>query len=192
MPRIVHIGSILLLAVGVGFGSDQKTPKDSPPPPAPKVKNQPAPKGGTPKAQAKDARLVNPTNVVTRMYRMTPEQREQILEKLPPVQQENFRKQLTWFDGLPKEQQDIQLRRIDRYEQLPPEKKVEVGAMIKAANQLPPGRKAVIRRVLTTLQVMDERQRENMLNRPQFQARFSAEELHIITVLADAWMGPMQ
>jgi len=192
MLRIIHIGSILLLAVGVGLGSDQQTPRDSPPPPASKAKNPASPKGGTPKAQPKFDRLVNPTNVVTRLYRMTPEQRERNLEKLPPALQENFRKHLAWFDGLTKEEQQVQLRRLDRFEQLPPEKKVEVGAMIKAANQLPPGRKLVVRRVLGMLQAMGEQERENTLNRPQFQARFSAEELHIITVLADAYLGPMQ
>jgi hypothetical protein len=39
---------------------------------------------------------------------------------------------------------------------------------------------------------MTDIQREVTLQRPAFQARFSPEELRIITGLADAWMGPVQ
>jgi hypothetical protein len=39
---------------------------------------------------------------------------------------------------------------------------------------------------------MSDQQREATLKRPQFQERFSPEELHIISGLADVWMGQQQ
>jgi hypothetical protein len=195
MNRILEIGGILLLVVGVSFGSKSQGPKDEPPRQPKPAKTAPA-KGGVPKQQPIPkgaARLVNPASIAARLYRMSPEEREHALEKLPTEQaRENARKQLEWFDSLPKEQQAAQLRRLDRFAELTPEKRAEVRGLILEANHLPPARAAAVRQALFRLQQMTDQERENTLHRPAFQARFSPEELRIITGLSDAWMGPGQ
>jgi hypothetical protein len=124
---------------------------------------------------------------------MSPEEREHALEKLPTEQaRENARKSLAWFDSQPKEAQEMQLRRLDRFAQLTPEQRAEVRGLYVEANHLPPARAAAVRQALYRLQQMTDQQREATLARPAFQARFSPEELRIITRLADAWMGPGQ
>ena len=173
----------------------QQGPKE---PPRPASKPAPAkpgpPKGGVPKAIPKGAaRLVNPSNVAARLFRMGPEEREHALEKLPTEQaRENARKLLQWFDSLPRETQELQLRRLDRFARLTPEKRAEVKHMVVEANQLPPARKAAVGRALAQLQQMNDIQREVTLQRPGFQARFSPDELRLIRGLADAWTGPLQ
>jgi hypothetical protein len=193
MNRILEIGGILLLVVGVSFGSKSQG-KDEPPPPPKAAKAAPA-KGGVPKQQPIPkgaARLVNPSPAA-RLFRMSPEEREHALEKLPTEQaRENARRQLEWFDSLPKEQQAAQLRRLDRFAELTPEKRAEVRGLIVEANHLPPQRAAAVRQALFRLQQMTDQERESTLHRPAFQARFSPEELRIITGLSDAWMGPGQ
>lgn len=190
MNRIVEIGGILLLVVGVSFGSRPQGPKDTPPPPAKPAKGgvprqQPIPKGG--------ARLVPPGSIAARLFRMSPEEREHALEKLPNEQaRENARKLLAWFDSQPKETQEMQLRRLDRFAQLTPEQRAEVRGLIAEVNHLPPPRAGAVRQALYRLQQMTEQQREVTLARPAFQARFSPEELRVIRGLADAWMGPAQ
>lgn len=188
------MSSVLLLAVVVSLGNAQKAPKDAPPPPPPKPA-KPPPKTANPKAGVAKAgvpkganRIVNPANVITRLYSMSSDQRERLIEQMQPQQQERVRKNLAWFDSLPKEQQQMQLRRIQRYEQLTPEKKVEVSELVKQANQLPPARRVVVGRALARLQQVSDQERENILHRPAFQAQFSPEELKIINGLADAWM----
>lgn len=145
MRRILQIGSILLLVVGVSYGSYQG-PNDSPQPSTPAPAKPDPGKGGAPKQQPipkGGARLLNPASVAARLFRMTPEQREHALEKLPTEQaRENARKLLKWFDSLPKETQEIQLRRLDHFAQLTPEQRAEVGGLIFEANHLPPGRSA--------------------------------------------------
>jgi hypothetical protein len=188
MKRILQIGGILLLAMGAGYGSDQQA-KDPAPTPA-----KPVVKGGVPKQAPIPpgaARIVNPS-VATRLFRMTPEQREHALEKLPAQQAENVRKDLQWFDSLPKEQQENQLRRLDRFAQLTPEQRAMVRGLIVEANHLPPARAAAVRQALYRLQQMTDEQRESTLRRPLYQAQFSQEEMRIITGLADAWMGPVE
>jgi hypothetical protein len=196
MNRILQIGSILLLVVGASYAGKQKTPQDSPPPSKP-APARPAPaKGGAPRAggiPAGGARLVNPASIASHLFRMSPEEREHALEKLPNEQQrENARKLLAWFDSLPKETQALQLRRLDNVAKLTPEQRAEASRLLVEANHLPPPRAAAVRQALYRLQQMTDQERENTLRRPAFQARFSPEELRIITGLSDAWMGPVQ
>ena len=194
MTRVLQIGGLALLAVSAAVGRGPQPQKAKPaPPPARSVAAKPGqPKGAAPGAAAKGAgRLVNPGNVATRLFRMTPEERDRALEKLPPIQQENARKTLAWFDGLPKEQQANQLRRLEQFAQLPPERKALVRQMVMAANHLPPPRRVAVGQALLRLQGMTDEQRAATLNRPAFQNRFSQEEFRIISGLADAWMGPL-
>jgi hypothetical protein len=198
MSHVLQIGSVLLLAVGVSLASAQKAQEPPPAAKAPKpvAKPAPAPKGGTPKAGTPKAipngaaRVINPTGVATRLFRMTPEQRERALEPLPPERQAAFRKTLEWFDSLPKEQQEMQIHRIERFDALTPEKKAEFRQLLMALDQLPGPRKTLIGRQLYLLQEMPDQQRENTLKRPQFQERFTPEELRILKGLADAWNPP--
>ena len=190
MTRILHVGSILLLVgVGLGFGRDTQA-KDAPPP-----KAAPKPKGGTPKQPIPKgaARLVNPASIAARLFRMSPEERESAIAKLPNEQaRERARKALAWFDSQPKEAQAIQLRRLDRFAQLTPEQRAEVMGLMAEVNNLPPPRATAVRQALYRLQQMTDLQREVTLARPAFQARFSPEEFRVIKGLADAWMGPVQ
>jgi hypothetical protein len=189
MNRAFQMGGFLLLAVATGFAARRQAEPKNPP-----AASKPAqPSGGVPKAPAAKGaqRLVNPGNVATRLFRMTPEERDRALEQLPPQQQENARNTLAWFDGLPKEQQAIQLRRLEHFAELPPARKAEVRQMVTAANQLPPDRKRAVGQALLRLQQLNDQEREAILRRPAFQNRFSLEELKIIIALADAWMGPL-
>ena len=191
MNRILQIGSALLLVgMGMTYGHDSQA-KEPPPPkaaparPAKGVPKQPIPKGA--------ARLVNPASIAARLFRMTPDERERAISNLPNEQQrERARRLLAWFDSLPKPQQDMQLRRMDRFAQLQTEKRAEVMGLMVEVNNFPRQRANAVRQALYRLQQMTDEEREQTLARPAFQARFSAEELHVIRGLADAWMGPVQ
>jgi hypothetical protein len=200
MSRLLQIGSLVLLAAGASFGRKQTTPKPSPQQQnavkaAAKEKSAQPNKGGIPKQPIPKggARMVNPESPAARLYRMTPEERDRVIEKLPnPRQRERVRNELALFDALPKDAQELQLRRLDRFARLSPEKKAEVGALLNEFRELPPPRRVVVQRALYELQQMNDQQRENTLHRPRFQARFSADELRIVNGLADAWMGPIE
>jgi hypothetical protein len=195
MKHMLQIASLLLVFVGVSLGDETQSAKEPPAPapakPAPAKPGSPNP--GTPKQgiQKGEARLLNPGNVAVRLFRMSPEEREHALEKLPSEQaRDNARKLLEWYDSLPKAAQEAQLRRLERFANLPPERKAEVRELIREANQLEGPRRTAVGRALALLQQMPDDQREATLRRPAFRVGFSAEELRIVTGLADAWMGP--
>jgi len=186
------LGAVLLLGAVAGLCQEKPAVKPPPPPP-PRQAAKPAPKnnaanGGVPKAAVQ--RLVNPANPATRLFRMTPEQRERAFEQMNPQQQEQARNLMAWFDNLPKPQQAIQLRRIDHFEQLSPEQRVEVRGLIKEAQDMPEARRALVRQALARLQTMSDADRDRFLSSPAFKSRFSAEEQRVITRLADAWLPP--
>jgi hypothetical protein len=133
-------------------------------------------------------RLMNPTSVAARLMLATPDQRQQILQKLPPGRREQLQRQLQWFDSLSKDEQAIQIRRIERFANLPAENRELVRKQMLALNQLPPGRRLLVRRALQTLQELPERQRANRMQSRAFQLRFTDEERKIITDLCDAWL----
>jgi hypothetical protein len=188
MNRVFEMGAVLLLGAVAGL-CDQKPAAKEPPPPPPRgaVVRKNAANGGVPKVAQ---RLVNPGNPATRLFRMTPEQRERAFEQMNPQQQENARKLVQWFDGLPKEQKVIQLGRLERFEQLPQEQRAEVRGLLKEAQELPADRRALVRQALARLQNLPDADRDRFLNSPAFKARFSAEEQRVITRLADAWLPP--
>ena len=136
-------------------------------------------------------RLTNPANPVARLYRATPDERERALEKLPPAQQERFRQNLQWFDGLPKPQQEFVLKQVDRFSALSPAEQKEVGENLRALNQLPAGRRTAVRTALRKLRGMSEPERQAAMENERFQNRFSPDEQRIIQHLSEV-MTPGQ
>src|SRR5689334_20273468 len=107
MKLALQIGLMLSLAAANGLCDQGGTPRPGfvRPNAAPR---QPLPKAGPP--------LANPISPVVRLYQATPEQRERALEKLPPRQQEQLRKELERFDNLPDEQKQRRIEQAERFE----------------------------------------------------------------------------
>ncbi len=130
-------------------------------------------------------RLANPTTIVQQLMRMTPEQRERALEKLPPFRQAQIREQLQRFDNLPREEQERRLRLGEIFANLPPEKQDLVRRQIQAFNQLPDDRRRQVSAAFQRLRRLPDAERRAVLVRDQFRSRFSATELQMIADLSE-------
>jgi len=130
-------------------------------------------------------RALNPRNIAAQLYQATPEQRDRVIEKLPPARQEQLRKQLEWYDGLPKAQQKRIIESTERVAQLTPEREHEVIQSWRGLQQLPQDRKIAIRQAFNRIQGMTPERREAVFNSDQFKNRFSPEEQKIIRDLCD-------
>jgi Protein of unknown function (DUF3106) len=175
--------AVLLFAAASGV-CDQKGGAKAPPPPRPNPgRAAGAPRGGgNPKP---GPRLTNPRNPIARLYTMAPDQRERVLEKLPPAAQERARKNLEWFDALPKDQQQIVLQRAERLAALPPDRQHAFQQSFRAFQQLPQDRRQALGGALRRLQMMNDAQRTIVLNSDQFRTGFSPEEQKIILDLSE-------
>jgi hypothetical protein len=135
---------------------------------------------GAEQQQRPAPRIGNPGNVVQQLMRMTPEQRERALEKLPPARQARIREQLQRFDSLPKAEQERRLRLAEMFANLPPEKQDLVRRQIKAFNELPEDRRRVVGPAFQRLRRMTEAERQAVMTRPAFQRRFTPAEQQML------------
>src|SRR5437762_420780 len=121
MRWAVHTGAVLLVAMtSVAFAQ-------------PKAMLRPAAKGlpkGLPKGMPKNGlpggpgqKPGSPNPNVERLLAMPPDQRDRVLEKLPPKLQENLRRRFEQFDKLPPEERARRIEMWKRFESLPPEKR---------------------------------------------------------------------
>jgi hypothetical protein len=183
MSRAFQIGAVLWLAMA-SSAMAQKAPKPKPAPPPPHTAPaHPAaqPKGaanGVPKAGG--GHILNPGNPVLRMMAMTPERREQMLERLPPQQQVLLRRALDNFDRLPPAERSRQLGVLNMYANLPPEKQAALTRQIQLFNHLPDDRIAVLRPELVRLHRMSESERSERIASEEFKSTFTPAEQQML------------
>jgi hypothetical protein len=193
MKRHSQVVGVLLLMAGVATCAQStaepkpaKAPK-APPPPRKELRpnaGTKAPKGGG------APRLGNPGNPVERLMAMPPEKREQVLEKLPPKQQENLRQRLDRFDKLPAAERARLNQMWNTFNSLPPEKQAIVTRQMQAFNNLPDDRREILKPVLQRLRLMPEERRSRLLNSDEFKNRFSSGELQMLTDISENYPLP--
>ena len=130
-------------------------------------------------------RLANPGTVVQQLMRMTPEQRERALEKLPPERQAQIRERLQRFDNLPRQEQERQLQLSQMFASLPPEKQDIVRRQIQAFNQLPEDRRRLVGPAFQRLRRLPEAQRQARMASEEFRNRFTPAEQQMLADLSE-------
>jgi hypothetical protein len=138
----------------------------------------------------KNGPRLNAPGEVERLFAMSPEQRERILEKLPMARQTALRKRFAQFDQRPPEERARLLQMWKKMESLSPEKREILTRQMQAFNALPDDRRVVMRRALNNLSKMSPEDREKRLGDEQFRNRFSAAELQMLSDLAENY--PLQ
>jgi hypothetical protein len=198
VTRAFQIGGLLLLAATSGFPEQKggtKPPKATPP-----IKNGgPAnpgsrlgPGGGKPGGAPGGPRLPNPLgNPVQRLMAMPPEQRERVLEKLPPQQQANLRQRLDEFDKLPSAEKARRLQLLQSFSNLAPEKQEILARQLPAFNKLPEERRMVLRKELVQLWRMPESERQARLNSEGFKSQYSASEFQMLSDISQNYPFPV-
>jgi hypothetical protein len=185
MKRALQSGVVFLIAAALASGAQKENVKKAAPMPA----ARPAPKGGGfPKTPPKQgpAHIPNPAHQFERLLSMTPDQRERVIEKLPPQQQERLRARLDQFDKLPPAQKAWRLELANRYFALPPERQQAFTENVQAFNKLPGPRKRELSSELKALWAMPEADRQVKLSSDPYKARFSPEELQILSTISAA------
>jgi hypothetical protein len=173
MIRYIQIATLLVAAEASVLCAAPKEPAkvvrpaQPPRPPAP-------PKGA--------AKVNNPgASVAQRLMRMTPEQRERALEKLPPQQQAQIRQRLERLDNLPPQQRERVIQQYQEFQSLSPEKQNLVTRQIQAINHLPDDRGPVVRAELQRLRRMPENEREARMASEEFKGKFTPAEQQMLS-----------
>jgi hypothetical protein len=119
-------------------------------------------------------------NSIDRWNRMSPEEREQELAKLPPDRARLIRQRIWQYNHLPPEEQQALRERYRTFSKLPPEQQQIVRDRLREFSQLPPGRQPVLHNEVKQLRLLPEAQRQARFNSEEFRGRFSPQERQII------------
>jgi Protein of unknown function (DUF3106) len=192
MNRRVEL-SVAVWLIAATSAWPQKKPVKEAMHPAPPPKAAPGSAAKLPRngAEMKSGPRINaPNENVERLLAMPPEQRERVLEKLPAARQNALRKRFEQFDKRPPEERARLLEMWKHLETLSPEKRETLTRQMQAFNALPEERRKVLGPALNQLRRLSPEDRESRLNDEAFRARFSPEELKMMSDIAENYPIP--
>jgi hypothetical protein len=121
--------------------------------------------------------LQPPGHLVTeRLSRMTPEERERTLSKLPPERRQAVEQRLEKYNSLPEPAKQRLREEYNVFQQLPPEKQDQMRALFKEFNGLAEQRRKSVRRELLRLRNMPPDRRMRRMGSEKFKAGYSDSE----------------
>ena len=132
------------------------------------------PEAGVPQAQ-----------IVDKLLKMSPAERESALSSLPPARRQNIEKRLEAIQQLPPAQQNRLLYRAEVLNSLPPERANQIRGSIKQFQQLPDERKPVLNQEMRRLMAMPDEQRRDRMNSDDFRSRYSPGEQQMMQDLME-------
>jgi hypothetical protein len=127
----------------------------------------------------------SPMDQLDRLMRMPPEQREQVLSRLPPQRRQNLEKRLERYSRLSPEQRELVRAQYNWFHNMPPEKQFELRKAFGRFVNQPPERQDAMRDELEQLRAMRPPQRWQTMGSPDFRNRFNPNERDIIGRIAD-------
>jgi hypothetical protein len=123
-------------------------------------------------------------NSIDRWNRMSPEERERELAKLPPERAKLIRQRIRRYNQMHPEEQQALRQRYETFSQLPPERQQIIRERLREFRQLPMTRKVLVHREVEQLRLLPEAQHSDRMNNDEFRSRFSPQEQQIIRDLS--------
>jgi TolA-binding protein len=158
---LLHMAALLLLtATTVEFGLAQ-VPK----------------RGPGPKAGAKQgAKMARRAAELDRFERMSPEQRQKALDRLPAERRQRVEQGLERYRAMNPENRE----RLRNFERMPEQRREAVRQNFRRMQELPENRRPLVRRELQQLRRMSDEERNARMQSEGFRKRFDANEQGLI------------
>lgn len=132
MRQHIAVAAWAVVWLGVSPLVAQKRSAAPPKPPA----SHPAENGRA--SGGGNATRENPAQQLERFQKMSPEDREKALKKLPPARRARVEQQLENLDRLTPQQRERRFRRLEAFQNLPPQRRQIVRQEIEDLRSLPP------------------------------------------------------
>ena len=117
--------------------------------------------------------------------RMSPEEQEKALAKLPPERRQRMEERLRNLRSLSPEQRSNLMLQYGRFNELPPARQEAVRNAWKQFGAQPPKQQQAIRKELRRLAGMSPDKRQTRLDSPAFRRKYPSDEQQIIRDMAD-------
>lgn len=118
--------------------------------------------------------------IIDRLERMTPEERDRALSKLPPERRKRVEERLAEFDSLPPAERERLRNRLETFTQLPPERQDATRRLFARFNLLTQERRQVVREEFRRLLTMDEAGRRARIDSDESRSRFTPAEQQLL------------
>ena len=133
----------------------------------------------------KAARQAKKAQTVERFSKMSPDERQKVLDNLPPERRKQVEKNLEHYNQLPPEQRQRLQSQYENFAQLPPEKQQAARQIFRRMNDLPQDRKIQMRRELAKLRNMSEDDRKARFSSGDFRGNYSSNERRMLVDMTD-------
>ncbi len=127
-----------------------------------------------------------PRAALERWREMGPEERQQMVDRLPPERREGFRRRMEMWDSLKPAERKGAEDRFDRFRDLPPAQQKTARQAFRQFNRLPHERRQELRREMAALRRLNEDERATRMNSEDFQSKFDPHERGLLQDLATA------
>jgi hypothetical protein len=122
----------------------------------------------------------NRRTIIDRWNRMSPEEQQKALAKLPPDRRQKFEQQLNQYKNLTPEQRRDMRSRLQMFNQLPPEKQNQARRVWGQFGKLPQDRQPLLRNEFENLRAMPEAERSARINSDEFRNKYNANEQSVL------------
>ena len=123
--------------------------------------------------------------VIERLNRMTPEQRQRALDRLPAERRARVEERLQRLNSMPPAARERLRRQYDEFQKLSPDKQDAVRRAFRELNQMPEKRRRVVRREIMRTRNMPDDRRSSRFESEAFRSEFNDAEQKVIRDLAD-------
>jgi hypothetical protein len=123
---------------------------------------------------------------------MTPEQRNRILERLPPERRKQVQERLQQYDQLPPQERETLRRRLEMFAQLPPQQQEAARKLFGRFNKLPEDRRKLVGEEFRQLRLMDDPDRRARINSDEFRSKYTLAEQQLLQDLSSLLAAPRQ
>jgi hypothetical protein len=118
--------------------------------------------------------------VMERLSRMTMEERNRALAKLPPDRRKAVEQRLEKYNTLPAPMKDRLREEYNTFQQLSPEKQEQVRGLFKQFNDIPEDRRKEVRRELYRLRNMPADRRSRRMASEKYKGEYSDSERQML------------
>ena|SRR5580704_10977189 len=122
---------------------------------------------------------------VDEFERMTPQEQQDALAKLPPERRKKVEAQLAHLRSLPPEQRAALRQTYNRLSEFPPERQQQIRKALQKFGSQPADRQEAIRQELKQLNGLAPEDRESRMKSPEFRRSFSHNEQQIVRDMTD-------
>ena len=130
--------------------------------------------------------------MIDRLDRMSPEERERALSKLPPERRKRVEERLAQFDSLPPAERERLRNRLEMFAQLPPERQAGARRLFARFNLLPQERRQLLLEEFRRLRTLDEAARRARIDSDESRSRFTLAEQQLLEDFSAILVPPPQ